>query len=213
MHEVSQRWALTMSVIAAIEGVVALVVGAFIAPIPLRTDATQLAMAVFIRGFIALLALAAAFVLAYLAGYRIQSGFEPTTTVNTSPAATSSPLLALFITPGPRRDAVYSGALVLATYWLITTLYITALGRIVGNVGVTSSTLGSFLLSRIVEGIVLVVAGAGAGGLGARNVMMRRLTQRVFAPGTPTTTAPAIAPLPQPPAAEVMDTSPDGQGA
>ena len=105
MHEVSLRQALTMAVIAAVEGIVALVLGAFVAPIPARTDATQVATALFIRGFLALVALAAAFGLAYFAGFRIEAQLGPSN-AEPSPAVASSPLIAMFTTPGPRRDAI-----------------------------------------------------------------------------------------------------------
>lgn len=180
MHEVSQRWALTMSVIAAIEGVVALVVGAFVAPMPTTTDALQLVTALFIRVFIALIGLIVAIVLAYYAGYRIQGSFEPTATTP-APAVASSPLLALFTTPGPRRDALYAGGLTLISYWLFTTLYIAALGRSVGGVGVQGSVV-SFIFSRLVQGLALAAAGGGAGALGARNSATRMATRRIFTP-------------------------------
>src|SRR5487761_2418162 len=163
MHEVSQRWTLTVSVIAAVEGVVALVLGAFIAPIPTHTDATQLATAIFIRAFLALIALTAAFALAYYAGYRIQNAFEPAQ-VTPSPAMASSPLVALFTTPGPRRDALYAGGLVLIAYWFFTTIYIAALGRMIGGIGLPSDVT-SFVLSRLPQGVALAAAGAGAGAL------------------------------------------------
>lgn len=180
MHEVSQRWALTMSVIAAIEGVVALVVGAFVAPMPTTTDALQLVTALFIRVFIALIALIVAIVLAYYAGYRIQGSFEPTPTTP-APAVASSPLLALFTTPGPRRDALYAGGLTLISYWFFTTLYIAALGRSVGGIGVQGSVV-SFIFSRLVQGLALAAAGGGAGALGARNSATRMVTRRIFTP-------------------------------
>lgn len=185
MHEVSQRWALTMSVIAAIEGVVALVVGAFLAPIPTgQTSATQVATALFIRGFLALIALVVAFSLAYYAGYRIQMTFEPTQPT-LGPVAASSPLVALFTTPGPRRDALYTGGLTLIAYWFFTTIYIAALGRTVGNVGLTGS-VATFIFSRLLQGVALAAAGGGAGALGARNAVTRLITRRVFAPVTGT---------------------------
>jgi hypothetical protein len=187
-------------VIAAVEGVLALVVGAFVAPIPAHTDATQVATALFIRGFLALIALAVAFALAYFAGYRIEGQLGPSN-ADPSPAVASSPLVALFTTPGPRRDAIYAGALTLGVYWLFTTLYIAALGRTVGSVGVTAGTMGSFIVTRTVIGLALAAAGAGAGGLGARNVATRRITQRIFAGVTAATTEPVPALPTSPPAA------------
>lgn len=176
MHEVSRRWALTMSVIAVVEGVAALLIGAFVAPIPSHViDALQLATAIFIRGILALIALAVAITLAYLAGYRIQSSFEP---VEQS-ASPASPIMALFTTPGPRRDALFAGGLILIAYWFFTTLYIAALGRSIGGLGLDSSA-PSFILSRLALGVALAAAGGGAGAIGARNAYTRALTQRIF---------------------------------
>jgi len=198
MHEVSRRWALTMSVIAAIEGVVALVLGAFIAPMPTGAAAFQFVTALFIRVFLALIALAVALALAYYAGYRIQGSFEPTE-IKPSPALASSPLLSLFTTPGPRRDALYAGGLTLIAYWFFTTLYIAALGSTVGGVGLQGS-IGSFILSRLLQGAAMALAGGGAGALGARNAATRIATRRIFAaqagaePSAPTSAAQASAP-------------------
>ena len=182
MHEVSRRWALTMSVIAAVEGVIALVIGAFIAPMPATTDAFQIVTALFIRVFLALIALVVAFALAYYAGYRIQGSFEPT--ANTpAPAVANSPLVALFTTPGPRRDALYAGGIILIAYWLFTTLYIAALGHAFGGSGLQGSVV-SFIASRLLQGIALALAGGGAGALGARNSATRILTRRILSPGS-----------------------------
>ncbi len=212
MHEVSLRQALTMAVIAAVEGIVALVLGAFVAPIPTHTDATQVATALFIRGFLTLLALAAAFGLAYFAGFRIEAQLGPSN-AEPSSAVASSPLIAIFTTPGPRRDAIYSGAIVLAAYWFLTTIYIAALGHTIGGIGVTSDTAGSFIFSRIVEGLALAAAGAGAGGLGARNAATRRITQRVFrGPAMIEAAQPMTQPTTSPEIAAPGDTAPRSDG-
>lgn len=179
MHEVSWRWALTMSVIAVVVGVAALLIGAFVAPIPVsQSDALQFMTAVFVRGFLGLVALIVAIILAYIGGYRIQSTFEPTPPTP-SPAMASSPLLALFTTPGPRRDALFAGALTLLAYWFFTTIYIAALGRNVGGIG-SASSVPSFILARLALGVALAAAGGGAGALGARNAFTRALTRRIL---------------------------------
>ena len=188
MREVSRRWALTMSVIAVVEGVAALLIGAFVAPISSHVvDALQIATAIFIRGILALIALAVAITLAYFAGYRIQSNFEPVEPT-ASPAISTSPILALFTTPGPRRDSLYAGSLTLIAYWFFTTLYIAALGRSIGGLGLGSS-VPSFILSRLALGVALAAAGGGAGALGARNAYTRALTQRIFTPDRAASTA------------------------
>lgn len=213
MHEFSQRWALSASVIAAIEGIVALVVGAFLAPIPAHVDATALATALFIRGLLALLALAGAFVLAYYVGFRIESQLGPSN-ADPKPALASSPLLAMFLTPGPRRDALYAGMLTLASYWFFTTIYIAALGHTIGEGSVTAATAGSFIFSRVLQGLALAIAGAGAAGLGARNAATRRVTQRVFRGGASAMpSAIEIPPAVTPPAPLAPDAAPPADAA
>lgn len=179
MHEVSWRWTLTMSVIAAVEGVVALVLGAFVAPIAPQGEAIQIATAVFIRGILALISLAVACVLGYMAGYRIEAALGPSN-ADPSPAVATSPLISLFVTPGPRRDALYAGAITLSVFWLFTTIYIAALGHSLGNISVSAGGFGSFALTRLGLGLALALAGAGAGALGARNAATRRVTRRIF---------------------------------
>lgn len=193
MHEVSQRWAVTMAVISAVVGVLALVLGAFFAPIPVHVSADQLVTSVFIRGFLSLIALASAFVFAYYAGYKIQDAFEPTQPAAARPTDAGSAIASLFSTPGPRRDALFAGAITLASYWLFTALYIAALGSI-GNVGDFTGGWGMFIVERLAQGIALVAAGGGAGALGARNALTRQVTKRIFTPTTPDAT-----PAPQAP--------------
>lgn len=203
MHEVSQRWAVTMAVISAVVGVVALVLGAFFAPLPTHAvdaNGNALVTAVFIRGFLALLALAAAFVFAYYAGYKIQDAFEPTPPSAERSIDAGSAIFSLFSTPGPRRDALYAGGITLASYWLFTALYIAALGRF-GNVGDTSGGWGAFIVERLLQGVALIAGGGGAGALGARNALTRRLTKRIFSAPAPEATTQA----PQ------SETAPDNQ--
>ncbi|HEX8730496.1 MAG TPA: hypothetical protein VF725_00440 [Ktedonobacterales bacterium] len=201
MHEVSWRWALTMSVIAVVVGVAALFIGAFVAPIPVsQADALQFMTAVFVRGFLGLVALVAAIILAYVGGYRIQSNFEPTPQTP-APAVASSPLLALFVTPGPRRDALFAGALTLVAYWFFTTIYIAALGRNVGGIG-SASSLPSFILARLALGVALAAAGGGAGALGARNAFTRALTRRILSADGGDAPIGPLASDAQPPAAQ-----------
>ncbi len=182
MSEASLRQALGAAIIAAVVGVVALALGAFIAPIPHQTDASQVATALFVRGVLALVALALALFFSYGVGYRIEGIFakspvEPTP--KPDPSA-SSPLVSLFTTPGSRRDAVFAGGIVMLSYWLMTTLYIVALGKYIGNLGVDTTSAGSFISSHVLQGLVLIAAGLGCGGLGARAGLARRLTSNAL---------------------------------
>lgn len=186
MHELSERWTLTMAVIAAVAGVAALAIGAFVAPIPsggAQAQSSQVITAVFVRIFLALLALILAIALAYYSGYRIDAAVGVETLPPPPSADDWPPPVVIFLrTPSARRDAVFSGAIVVSVYWLMTTLYIVALGHTFGNIGAPAGSLGSYIAGRVGEGIVLALAGAGAGGLGARNAATRRLTRRAFAP-------------------------------
>ena len=201
MSETSLRQALTAAIASAVIGVAALALGAFIAPIPSATTTTnpgQVVTALLIRGVLVIVGLGATVILAYRAGYRIHAAANDDVQERLpqpDPSA-SSPLISMFLTPGPRRDAMFAGAIVMGAYWIITSLYVAALGRSVGNVGVVSSDIGSFIWQRIVLGLVLVATGLGCGGLGARAALARRLTSKalsvpVISPDIPPATGPA----------------------
>ncbi len=205
MSEASLRQALSAAIIAAVIGVVALALGGFIAPIPTQmSSATQVVTALFIRGILALFALALALIFSYVVGYRIEgSGAQaPTSELHQPDPSASSPLVSLFTTPGTRRDAVFAGGIVMLTYWLITTLYIFALGKMIGNVGVVVGDVGSFVTSHLVQGLVLILTGFGCGGLGSRAAQARRLTRKALSiPAIPPNLAPNSASTPADPTA------------
>ena len=200
MSEASLRQALSAAIIAAVVGLAALALGAFIAPVPNATTATspaQVVTALLIRGVLVIVGLAVTVFLAYRVGYRIQDAADDASQGNLpqpDPSA-SSPLVSMFTTPGPRRDAMFAGAIVMGVYWIITSLYIMALGRTVGNIGVVSADIGSFVTQHLVLGLVLVTAGLGCGGLGARAALARKLTRQALtgtsAPPAPDASSPA----------------------
>ncbi|HEX9035809.1 MAG TPA: hypothetical protein VF808_02350 [Ktedonobacterales bacterium] len=189
MREASLRRALVSAIIAAVVGVVALALGAFIAPIPIKTSATQVVTALFVRSILAILALGLSLYLAYRTGGHIDSDApnEPSTP-QADPSA-SSAILSLVTTPGSRRDALFAGGIITGAYWIMTTLYIIALGKIVGNVGVGAGDIGSYLGSHVWWGLALVVVGMGFGALGARAAYARRVTSKSLS-------IPAIPPAP-----------------
>jgi hypothetical protein len=204
MSEASLRQALVAAIIAAVAGVVALALGAFIAPIPSQTNASQVATALFVRGMLALIALALALFFAYGVGYRIE-GAEAKESLQPLPQpdpSASSPLVSLFTTPGTRRDAVFAGGIVMLSYWLLTTLYIAALGKYIGNVGFNPADAGSFISSHITQGLVLIAAGLGCGGLGSRAALARKLTSKALSiPALPPDLPPAAGSAPADPSA------------
>jgi hypothetical protein len=203
MSEAGLRQALVAAIIAAVVGVAALAVGAFIAPIPNQTDASQVATALFVRGVLALSALALALFLAYWSGFRIETaaGAQPITPP-ADPSA-SSALLSLFTTPGSRRDALFSGGIVTLVYWLLTSLYILALGKVIGNIGVNSADISGFLWSRALQGVALIIVGMGCGSLGARAALARRVTRKALSiPSIPSDQPPSVPPPPTPPVSD-----------
>ncbi len=204
MRESSLRQALTAAIIAAVIGVGALALGAFVAPIPEQTSATQVVTALFIRGVLALIALALALFFSYGVGYRIEGRATETTTPSLpqpDPSA-NSPIVSLFTTPGTRRDALFAGGIVMLSYWLLTTLYIVALGKYIGNVGIDQASVGSFLGSRALQGTLMIAAGLGCGGLGARAALARKLTGKALSiPTIPPDLPPLTGPAPADPSA------------
>ncbi len=204
MRESSLRQALTAAIIAAVIGVGALALGAFVAPIPEQTSATQVVTALFIRGVLALIALALALFFSYGVGYRIEGRATETSTSSLpqpDPSA-NSPIVSLFTTPGTRRDALFAGGIVMLSYWLLTTLYIVALGKYIGNVGIDQTSAGSFLGSRALQGVLMIAVGMACGGLGARTALARKLTNKALSvPAIPPDLPPLTGPAPADPSA------------
>jgi hypothetical protein len=99
--------------------------------------------------------------------------------------------------------------LTLVAYWFFTSIYIAALGHTIGEGSLTAANAGSFVFSRLLQGLALAIAGAGAGGLGARNAAMRRITQRIFrgAQAAPAIDIPPAPAQPAPRAPEIAPTS------
>jgi len=147
-------WGLGIGVVSAVLGVAGLVVGALVEPVRQQTTAEVVVTALFIRGMIVLLTLAVAFGLAYYAGTRVA--------VTTS-SRERAPI-----------DAAIAGGLVMACYWVATTICII----LQGNADVREA---SVLTLRVVFGVLFVLIGAGLGGLGARAFAARQLLPNVLA--------------------------------
>lgn len=221
MSEAGLRQALVGAIIAAVIGVVALALGAFVAPIPTQTDASRVATALFVRGVLALVALALAFYLSYRTGFRIETlaSQEPAPATPPADPSASSPIVDLFMTPGSRRDAFFAGGIVMLAYWLLTSLYILALGKIVGNLGVNNGDVAGFIGTRTLEGLALIVAGMAAGAFGARAAFARQATRKALSipsipPALPPDFPPSATAPGSPPAAGTSDgTETPPQGA
>ena len=75
---------------------------------------------------------------------------------------------------------VVKGDVVCVLAGRIPELYIAALGKSIGGIGVVSGDIGSFITQRIVLGLVLIAAGLGCGGMGARAAQARKLTRKAL---------------------------------
>jgi hypothetical protein len=151
-----------IGLVSAVLGVGALLVGSIIEPVQQQTSAEVVVTSIFLRSMIALLALAVAFGLACYAGTRV------------APVTTGDRV---------RVDATIAGGLVLACYWIATTVCI----FVQGNADVRE---GSVLTTRVIFGVLFVLIGAGIGGLGSRAYAARQLLQNI------TLTVPAASPAP-----------------
>jgi len=194
---VSVRWGLGAGVVSAVLGLLALFIGAVVEPIQTVSTAYAVVQALFVRGLLALLALAMALALAYYAGWQVEAQLAPqaeddatpSASLAPSPATASSPSAASASRPrarvsDARIQAALTGAFVLAVYWLVTTLYIVTLGSRIGGVGAQGVAPLTFTLDHLIQGIVFVGLGAGAGGLGGRAAAARLLLQRLTARAT-----------------------------
>jgi hypothetical protein len=176
MSETALRQALVAAIAASIIGVVALAGGAFIAPMPVGGDATLVVTGYLIRSILVIVGLTIALIISYFAGYRIEAAeTQPADTPTPDPSANSR-IVSLLSTPGSRRDAFFGGGVVMLSYWLVTTLYILALGKYIGDGVVNATTAGSFVFSHGIQGLVFIAAGLGLGALGARAAVARKLT-------------------------------------
>lgn len=207
MSESALRQALVAAITVSVVGLAALALGAFFAPITQESDASHIVTAVLIRAVLVIVGLAIALFLSYMTGFRIESTAEPTPTPTPKPdPSASSGLVTLLTTPGSRRDALYAGGIVMLSYWLVTTLYVVALGKYTGDQLTTGANLTSFLASRLGMGLVCILAGLGLGGLGARASLARRLTSNALSGLRTATRAGGTAPMsPSGPATEPTD--------
>lgn len=157
MRDVVGKWGLVTGLVASALGVGALVLGLVVEPIPARASAEGVVAAIFVRGLLVLLALGMALALGYLAGYQTERHRPLDDSTGTVPAQQL------------RTHAALAGAITMGCYWVATTAYML----------LTGSATASFIGPRIVFGIVVVLVGAGLGGLGARQPAARRLLSQL----------------------------------
>jgi hypothetical protein len=129
-----------------------------------------------------LLAFGSAVGLAYLAGLRAERDRPPE-----PPRAPDA------VSPwgGERRDSALAGTIVMAAYWLLTSLYAFVL-----HVGGATS-LGTFLSQHVLQAVLFLAFGYGMGALGGRAPAARKLLDRISvtpADAVPVSLAPAASP-------------------
>lgn len=181
MRAMSLRWALVLGGIAAVLGMLAAFVGTLVVPRSGLVDINHAVVVLLVAGITALLALAIALGLAYYAGLRVEQ-LRPRTSAQVDPDLDPA---------AERRDSALAGLIVMAIYWLATTLY----GVISAphTAGTDASGAGSLLVQRLVVGVVLLLLGFGLGALGSRAPAARRLLDEIAA-APPATLAPSPAP-------------------
>ncbi len=170
MRDAMLRWGLGMGLASAALGIFALLVGALFFPIPENSSADSVALAILVRGILALAALGIALGLAYYAGAQVERA-----RVRTLPAVPADILLG---TAQDRAGSLVAGLLVSFCWWFATTLT----GYLLPLLPETASSAAatSQLPQRLIWGVFIVAIGAGLGGLGARMSAARALLDRAI---------------------------------
>jgi hypothetical protein len=184
MRDATFRWGLGMGLASAALGVFALLVGAFFFPIPVASTADSVAVAILIRGLLALLALGVTLGLAYYAGLQVERD-RIRHLLEASEATT-----ALGASAQDRIGSLIAGLLVTFCWWFGTTLT----GYLLPLLPETKSSAAdpSQFALHLIWGGFIVVIGAGLGGLGSRMVAARTLLDRIMV-SPQTTTIPLAA--------------------
>jgi hypothetical protein len=172
MRETSLRWGLGMGAVAAVVGILAQIVAARLIP---RGQPAPFDVAIrylILAAPLVLLAVGLAVGLAYFAGLRAERDRPP----EPPPAPDAVPPWG-----GERRDSALAGTIVMASYWLLTSLY-----GLVLNTG--GRTLGTF----VTQGVLFLAFGYGMGALGGRAPAARKLLDDISV--SPTAATPADLP-------------------
>lgn len=170
MRQTGLRWGLIMGGVAATVGLAAQLLGLRFKPTS-GTDFSANFAGILVFDIAVLFALGIALGIAYYAGMRVEHERPPT------PSAEMDPLR----WGGERRDSALAGAIVMACFWLVTTLAAVALGQYASGAG----GLTDYLTRRIIALVLFVVLGFGLGAWGARARIARNLLDQIAV--TPTT--------------------------
>jgi hypothetical protein len=164
MRETSLRWGLGLGAVAAVVGIATQLVAAQFLPHGQAAPFDVAIRYLIVAAPLVLLAVGLAVGLAYLAGLRAERDRPP---------EPPRPPDAVPPWGGERRDSALAGTIVMAAYWLLTSLY-----ALVLNMG-GAATFGSFLSQRLVQGILFLAFGYGMGALGGRAPAARKLLDSI----------------------------------
>jgi hypothetical protein len=167
MRDATFRFGLGMGLASAALGVFALLAGAFFFPIPLASTADSVAIAILIRGMLALLALGVTLGLAYYAGLQVERD-----------RIHNLPEIPTTATTQDRMGSLIAGLLVTFCWWFGTTLtgYLLPL---LPQAASSAADPSQFALHLIWGGFIAII-GIGLGGLGSRMVAARTLLDRIM---------------------------------
>lgn len=166
MRDTSLRWGLQMGAVAAALGIVAQIVGSLLSPRPGSGSFDSVVRYLLIAGPLFLVVLGLALGLAYFAGLRAERDL---------PAQADAEELK-YQWGGPHRESALAGTVVMACYWLITSMYNFVLAVRPGGLGI-----GTFLIQHLVQGIIYLLFGFGLGAIGGRAPAARRLLDEIAA--------------------------------
>jgi hypothetical protein len=169
MRESSLRWGLGLGIIAAIIGIAVQFVAAHFAPTGRGATFDVAIRYLVVAAPLVLLAVGLAVGLAYFAGLQAERDRpqEPPRSLDAVPPW-----------GGERRDSALAGTIVMASYWVLTSLFSLVVSQ--GTVG----GVGGFLSGHALQGVLLLAFGYGMGALGGRAPAARKLLDSlVVAPG------------------------------
>lgn len=155
MSETSLRWGLGMGALAAGIGLVALFVSGWFQPPTSPTTVDREVQYLLVAGMVLLISLGLVLGLAYYAGLRAERD---------RPAAELSSF------GDPHRESAWAGTIVMAAYWLVTTLLVLLAPHHQGD-----PSAGGVVGQRLILGLILLVFGYGLGAMGGRAPAARSL--------------------------------------
>jgi hypothetical protein len=155
MSETSLRWGLGMGALAAGIGLVAQFVTGWFQPPTSPTTVDREVQYLIVAGIVLLISLGVVLGLAYYAGLR---------------AERDRPAMESYSFGDRHRESAWAGTIVMAAYWLVTTLQMLLAPHHNGG-----SSAGAVVGQRLIVGLILIAFGYGLGALGGRAPAARSL--------------------------------------